>query len=68
MQQPQALLGPSLKIKKTHSEKNSLYFRKWNFLTDSNIKKFLIFLGSKKKKTLKKCLLYLGKWKKFIVL
>ena len=34
------------KAKKIHSEKNSLYFRKWNFLT-LIFKKFLYFLKRK---------------------
>ena len=34
------------KIKKIHSEKNSLHFRKWNFLT-LRLKNFLYFLKKK---------------------
>ena len=33
-------LAQAQKIKKVHPGKNSLYFRKWNVLSGSNIKKF----------------------------
>ena len=43
MHLPSALLGPSSKkIKKTHPEKNSLYFKKRNFIT-LIFKNFLYF-------------------------
>ena len=46
MQLPGTLLYPCSKNKKINTEKNSLYFRKWNFLT-LRLKNFLYFLKRK---------------------
>ena len=54
MELPNALLGPSSKIKKTRPEISSLCFRIWNFLA-------LILKNLRKPKPLKS-FLYFGKW------
>ena len=50
------------KLKKIHHEKNSLHFRKWNFLA-LILKKILCFLILPEMETPKKILIYFKKWK-----
>ena len=61
MELPSALLGPRSKNKKKiHPEKNSLHFRKWNFLAliSKNFLYFVIFRETE----IRKSFLYFGKW------